>query len=356
MAPRVVLDATRRAGKRVGFTCLCTRDGRIRPRRGRHHIRDCGLGEDEDDDVVLVLAQSALPDVMTAAAAANAAITSVKSGEAGRACRHDGLRRGRPRGATERRRNGAEPGPVPGRDRIPGAADPGVVPPESGAGRVAAEPLSLGPGPITPPAAPAAVADPTIRTSSAPTGTSAVLRVAPFRASLRRPSCRQASRPRRPISSWRGPARPVRPALNPFARRCPPAARRLGRSCRPTRRHRPGRPLPRRAARLPLSRRMPAMGRRPRRSRLPTHRRLRRARRLASGKAARVPPASAQSDEERAGKPKRCRATATSPRPRRRNPPFGRSPAYPCLPPSRSACGSPAETAPPRLPDQPARR
>ena len=45
----VVLDATRRAGKRVGFTCLCTRDGRIRPRRGRHHIRDCGLGEDEDD-------------------------------------------------------------------------------------------------------------------------------------------------------------------------------------------------------------------------------------------------------------------------------------------------------------------
>ncbi len=147
-----------------------------------------------------------------------------------------------------------------------------------------------------------------------------VLRVAPSPASLRRPPCRQASRPRRPISSSRGSARPARLALNPFARRCPPAARRVGRSYRPTLRHHPGRPLPRRAARLPSSGRMPATGGRRSRSRLPTHRRLRRARPLRAPRPRECRPTRLSPTTSAKASPKRCRATATSARPRRRNP------------------------------------
>ena len=112
------------------------------------------------DDVVLVLAQSAIPDVVAAAAGANTAIPRAKAGEADALAGTTGSVEDDPEEPSSAAETAPSPGQSPATIVAPAPPIPVSSPRESGAGRVAAEPPSLAPGPITPPAAPAAAADP----------------------------------------------------------------------------------------------------------------------------------------------------------------------------------------------------
>ena len=286
---------------------------------------------------------------MTAAAAANAAITRVKAGEADALAGKTGCVEDDPAEPP----SAVETAPSPGQSlaAIVAPAPPILASsrPKSGAGRVAAEPLSLGPGPITPPAAPAAAADP------APTGTSAGAAGGPFpsvaSAAVMPPSLSseetnlvlaRAGAPdpagteplRASVSAGGPPARPELPSdpPPPPGPAAPPASGKAA-LVAPD------------AGNGPLTAPEPPSDTPPPAASAPP----------ASGKAARVPPASAQSDEERAGKPEalsshRDLAPAETAKPS----PSADLPPTPVSPHPGPHAARPAETAPPRLPDQPA--
>jgi flagellar hook-length control protein FliK len=298
------------------------------------------------DDAVLVLAQSAIPDVVTAAARANTAMTPAKAGETDELAGKTGCVEDAPEEPSTEAETAASPGQSPAAIMAPAPPIPVSSPPESGAGRVAAEPPSLGPGPITPPAAPAAADDP------APTGASASAAGGPSVASapakppslspeeanlvLARagaPGPPGTEPPRASVPAGGPPARPELPSdPPPPGPAAPPASGKAALVAPDAGNGRPTEPEP-------SSDTPPPAASAP----------------VASAKAARVPPASAQSDDERAGKPEalsshRDLAPAETAKP---SPPADLPPTPVSAHPGPHAA-PPAETAPPRLPDQPA--
>ncbi len=301
------------------------------------------------DDVVLVLAQSAIPDVVTAAAEANKAITRAKAGEADAlaattGCVEDDLEE--PSSAAE---TAPSPGLSPATIMAPAPPIPVSSPPESGAGRVAAEPLSLGPGPITPPAAPAAAADP------APIGTTAGAAdsLFPGVASVAAMSPSLSPEETNLILARAGAAGPagIEPLRASVSAGGPPARPELPSDPPPP----PGPAAPLASGRAALV--APEAGNgRPTEPESPSDTPPPAASApVASAKAARVPPAPAQSDDERAGKPEalsshRDLGPAETAKP---SPPADLPPTPVSAHPGPHAARL-AETAPPRLPDQPA--
>jgi flagellar hook-length control protein FliK len=325
------------------------------------------------DDVVLVLAQSAIPDVVAAAAGANTAIASAKAGEAGELAGKTGCVEDDPEEPSSAAETAPSPGPSLPAVVAPAPPIPVSSPPESAAGRVAAEPPSLGPGPITPPAAPAAAAerDGGNGTSNrypldpAPTGTSAGAAGSPFprvasaaamspgltpeqtnlvlaRAGAPGPAGTEPLRasvsagglPARPELPSEPPGRPELPSDPPPSPgpAAPPASGKAALVAPDAGNGRPTEPEPPSDTPPPAA---SAPG--------------------ASANAARVPPAPAQSDDERAGKPEalssdRDLGPAETAKP---GPPADLQPIPVSAHPGPHAA-RPAETAPPRLPDQPA--
>ncbi len=301
------------------------------------------------DDAVLVLAQSAIPDGVAAGAGTNTAITRARAGEADELAGKTSCVEDNP----EEPSSAAETAPSPGQSTATIVAPAPPIPvsssPESGVGRVAAEPLSLGPGPITPPAAPAAAADP------APTGTSAGAAGGPFpsvaSAAAMSPSLSPeetnlvlarvgapgpaGTEPLRASVSTGGP--PGRPELPsdpppPPGPAAPPASGKAALvgpdagNGRPTEPESPS-DTPPPAASAPV----------------------------ASAKAARVPPDSAQSHDEREGKPEALSSHRdVGPAETAKPSPPADLPPTPVSAHSGPHAARPAETAPPRLPDQPA--
>jgi flagellar hook-length control protein FliK len=308
------------------------------------------------DDAVLVLAQSAIPDVVTAAAGANIAITRAKAGEP------DALAgtTGRVEDDPEEPSREAETAPSPDQSPVtigqspaaimaPASSIPVSSPPESGARWVAAEPLSLGPGPITPSAASAAAAD------SPPSGTSAGAADSPI------PSIASAAAPSPSLSPEEtglvlaragtpGPAgtEPVRASVSAGG---PPARPELPSDPPPS----PGPAAPLASGKAALVAPDAGDGRPTEPEPPPDTPPPTASAPVASAKIARVPPASAQSDDERAGK-----AEALSSH-RDLGPAETAKPSLPVDLPATPVsahpdphAARPAETAPPRLPDQPA--
>src|SRR5829696_7383442 len=266
------------------------------------------------DDVVLVLAQSATPDVVAAAAGVSTAITRANAGEADELAAATGSVEDDPEEPSRAAETAPSPGQSPATIMAPAPGIPVSSPPASGAGRVAAEPLSLEPGPITPPAAPAAAADP------APTGTSAAAAGSPFpsvaSAAAMPPSLlpeetdlvlARAGAPgpagieplRASVSAGGPPARPELPS-DPPPSTGPAAPLASGKAALVAPDAGNGRPT---APEPPSDTPPPAA------SAL-----------VASAKAVRVPPASAQSDDERAGKPEALSSHRDLGPARRRNP------------------------------------
>ena len=302
------------------------------------------------DDVVLVLAQSALPDVVTAAAAANAAITSVKSGEA------DALagKMGRVEDDPEEPPSAVETASSSGQSL---AAIVAPAPPILASSRPNPEPDGSLPNRFPWDRAQSRLrrrraAD---RADPAPTGTSAGAAGGTFpsvaSAAVMPPSLSseetnlvlaRAGAPnpagaeplRASVSAGGPPARPELPSdpPPPPGPAAPPASGKAA-LVAPD------------AGNGPLTAPEPPSDTPPPAASAPP----------ASGKAARVPPASAQSDEERAGKPEalsshRDLAPAETAKPS----PSADLPPTPVSPHPGPHAARPAETAPPRLPDQPA--
>jgi len=232
---------------------------------------------------------------------------------------------------------------------VPAPPIPVSSPHESGAGRVAAEPPSLALSPITPPAAPTAAADP------APTGTPAAAAGSSFPSVASAAAVPPSLSPEETDLVLARAGAPGPPGIEPLRASVsaggPPARPELPSDPPPP--PRPAAPLASGKAALvapdagngPLTAPEPPSDTPPPAASAPP----------ASGKAARVPPASAQSDEERAGKPEalsshRDLAPAETAKPS----PSADLPPTPVSPHPGPHAARPAETAPPRLPDQPA--